>query len=75
MACPVRGAPDADAFECVDLLSDLDSCGGCAADDIAFDCTAIANARGVECVSGFCEVRSCTEGYVVALSRDMCVRQ
>jgi len=34
MACPVRGAPDADAFECVDLLSDLDSCGGCAADDI-----------------------------------------
>jgi hypothetical protein len=35
MTCPVRGAPDADAFECVDLLSDLDSCGGCAADDIA----------------------------------------
>ena len=34
-ACPVRGAPDADAYECVDLLSDLDSCGGCAADDIA----------------------------------------
>jgi len=34
-ACPVRGAPDADAYECVDLLSDLDSCGGCAADDIS----------------------------------------
>ena len=34
-ACPVRGVPDADAYECVDLLSDLDSCGGCAADDIA----------------------------------------
>ena len=112
MACPVRGAPDADAFECVDLLSDLDSCGGCAADDIvcvfppfplvlasspslklsvesirlafsfcrdvtncSFDCTAIPNARGVECVSGFCEVRSCAEGYVVGLSRDTCVRQ
>ena len=34
-ACPVRGARDPDAFECVDLESDLYSCGGCAADDIA----------------------------------------
>lgn len=34
-ACPVRGARDADAFECVDLWSDLSSCGGCAADDTA----------------------------------------
>ncbi len=34
-ACPVRGACDADAIECVDLDSDLNSCGGCAADDIA----------------------------------------
>jgi hypothetical protein len=33
-ACPVRGARDADAIECVDLESDLYSCGGCAADDI-----------------------------------------
>ena len=34
-ACPVRGASDVDAIECVDLYSDLSSCGGCAADDIA----------------------------------------
>jgi hypothetical protein len=34
-ACPVRGASDVDAVECVDLYSDLYSCGGCAADDIA----------------------------------------
>ena len=34
-ACPVRGASDVDAIECVDLYSDLYSCGGCAADDIA----------------------------------------
>jgi len=34
-ACPVRGANDVDAIECVDLYSDLYSCGGCAADDIA----------------------------------------
>lgn len=33
-ACPVRGSLDTDAFECVDLLADLSSCGGCAADDI-----------------------------------------
>lgn len=35
-ACPVRGAGDAHAFECVDLWTDLDSCGGCAADNIAY---------------------------------------
>jgi hypothetical protein len=34
-ACPVRGASDLDATECVDLYTDLYSCGGCAADDIA----------------------------------------
>jgi hypothetical protein len=34
-ACSVRGASDVDAIECVDLYSDLSSCGGCAADDIA----------------------------------------
>ena len=34
-ACPVRGASDVDAMECVDLYSDLGSCGGCAAVDIA----------------------------------------
>jgi hypothetical protein len=34
-ACSVRGASDVDAMECVDLYSDLGSCGGCAADDIA----------------------------------------
>jgi hypothetical protein len=33
-ACPVRGSLDIDAFECVDLLADLSSCGGCPADDI-----------------------------------------
>jgi hypothetical protein len=34
-ACAVGGACDADAFECVDFLSDLSSCGGCAVDDVA----------------------------------------
>jgi hypothetical protein len=34
-ACPVRGASEVDAIECVDVYSDLSSCGGCAADDIA----------------------------------------
>ncbi|KAI0003834.1 hypothetical protein BJV74DRAFT_764005, partial [Russula compacta] len=73
-ACPVRGSGDAHAFECVDLWTDLDSCGGCAADNIAYDCNAIPNARAVECVSGYCEVHSCTEGYVVGPMRDACVR-
>ncbi|KAI0287723.1 hypothetical protein BC826DRAFT_916706, partial [Russula brevipes] len=73
-ACAVGGARDADAFECVDFLSDLSSCGGCAMDDVAHDCNTIDHARGVECVSGHCEVRSCVEGYTVTPLRDGCVR-
>ncbi|KAH9996049.1 hypothetical protein BJV77DRAFT_942586, partial [Russula vinacea] len=73
-ACPVRGARDADAIECVDLESDLYSCGGCAADDISYDCNAIPHARSVECVYGYCQVRSCAEGYVVAPQHDVCAR-
>jgi len=72
-ACPVRGASDADDFECVDLWSDLDSCGGCAAEDSAYDCNTIPNARGVECISGYCVVHSCMAGYTVALAGDGCV--
>jgi hypothetical protein len=88
-ACPVRGASDVDAIECVDLYSDLYSCGGCAADDIAwvffetpilfsytissYDCNAIPYARSVECVSGSCKVHSCVDGYVVAPPHDVCV--
>lgn len=72
-ACPVRGASDVDAIECVDLYSDLCSCGGCAADDIAYDCNAIPHARSVECVFGSCKVHSCDDGYVVAPPRDVCV--
>jgi hypothetical protein len=72
-ACSVRGASDVDAMECVDLYSDLGSCGGCAADDIAYDCNAIPYARSVECVFGSCKVHSCVDGYVVAPPRDVCV--
>ncbi|KAH9964167.1 hypothetical protein BC827DRAFT_1356695 [Russula dissimulans] len=72
-ACPVRGASDTDDFECVDLWSDLDSCGGCAAEDSAYDCNTIPNARGVECISGYCVVHSCMAGYTVALTGDGCV--
>lgn len=72
-ACPVRGALDVDAFECVDLWADLSSCGGCPADDIVHDCAAIAHARGVECVAGRCQVRLCNEGYAIAPQHNACV--
>jgi len=72
-ACPVRGAHDIDAFECVDLWADLSSCGGCPTDDVVHDCSSIAHARSVECVAGRCEVRLCNDGYVVAPQHDRCV--
>ncbi|KAI0248366.1 hypothetical protein BJV78DRAFT_1131645, partial [Lactifluus subvellereus] len=73
-ACPVGDAHDTEAFECVDLWADLSSCGGCAAEDISYDCTAISQARSVECVSGQCKVHSCNPGYAVTPPQDACVR-
>ncbi|KAL8276382.1 hypothetical protein RQP46_011227 [Phenoliferia psychrophenolica] len=57
-----------EGFECLDIRTSLDSCGGClvaesAADPVGTDCLAIAGAMGVSCVNSRCLVSSCMPGW------------
>ncbi|WWC99519.1 hypothetical protein V866_006422 [Kwoniella sp. B9012] len=62
-------------FECVELDSELNSCGGCLALGAGQDCSLIANARATGCESGTCQVYSCFDGYVVSPDRQTCVKK
>jgi len=56
-------------FECIDIESDIESCGACAfplpGEVAGEDCTAIPHSASVSCVSGQCKVNSCTKGFSV----------
>ncbi|EMD39679.1 hypothetical protein CERSUDRAFT_150331 [Gelatoporia subvermispora B] len=65
------------AYECIDIENDLETCGGCVANDSPFgyrnadggrDCSAIPNVDAVRCLGGECLVMKCSAGFV--LSRD-----
>ena len=64
-ACPIPGASlgASDAYECLDAMNDLQSCGGCASLGQGQDCTAIKGARWMGCNQGQCEVYSCRAGF------------
>ncbi|WWD17993.1 hypothetical protein CI109_102439 [Kwoniella shandongensis] len=62
-------------FECVELDTELNSCGGCLALGAGQDCTTILNARATGCEFGTCQVYSCFEGYVVSPDRTTCVKK
>ncbi|WVW82124.1 hypothetical protein I302_104129 [Kwoniella bestiolae CBS 10118] len=62
-------------FECVELDTELNSCGGCLALGAGQDCSLIANARATGCESGSCAVYSCYDGYVVSPDRQTCVKK
>jgi len=62
--CGLSGSLDgSDAFECVDVHSNLEKCGGCVTDGVGQDCTLIAGALDVECMVGACVVSSCAPGF------------
>lgn len=69
MQCPVWGQPG--VFECIDTLTDLESCGGCPGHGEV--CSDILGAVSVECVAGKCVVRECEDGWEVARGGDRCV--
>ncbi|KAJ3540955.1 hypothetical protein NM688_g6154 [Phlebia brevispora] len=82
-ACGVygwQGFNSAEAWECIDTASDLESCGGCT---IAFgrnpargvDCTSIPGVMDVACASGSCVVRRCLPGWLVSMDGSYCVRK
>ncbi|GAA6004471.1 hypothetical protein JCM10207_000741 [Rhodosporidiobolus poonsookiae] len=62
-------------FECLDPLSTLESCGGCAALGTGTDCQRIPHASSVGCGEGRCAVLSCEEGYRVSADALRCLRR
>lgn len=51
------------SWECINPLTELESCGGCLADGEGVDCTSISHASSVGCVQGKCEVYTCKKGF------------
>jgi len=60
------------AWECIDVHSNLERCGGCVIDGVGQDCTTIPGALDVECLVGACAISSCFPGYI--LQDDACVQ-
>lgn len=71
-ACPIPGAA-ADAYECLDVTNELQSCGGCATLGTGQDCTQIPGARFMGCSAGQCAVYSCKRGWKL-MNGTTCVR-
>ncbi|KAJ6558141.1 hypothetical protein B0H19DRAFT_946312 [Mycena capillaripes] len=72
-ACGVPGR-GANAWECIDTQTDLESCGGCSWSDlIGEDCTAIRGISDVSCIKGKCVVHKCRPGYDIGLRNSECI--
>lgn len=58
---------NAAGWECVDVDSDIESCGGCQqpmpGGKVGQDCTAIPGADAVACLSGGCQILRCSRGF------------
>ena len=54
-------------YECIDTLSDIESCGACAfplpGQPMGIDCTALPHTMGVTCHLGQCVVEDCERGF------------
>jgi len=75
--CPVFGHGKA-SWECVDTMSDLESCGGCiysGVDDgpVGVDCSAIEGVSDVACQHGQCVVNLCMPGYKANADHSLCI--
>ncbi|EJT99504.1 hypothetical protein DACRYDRAFT_23634 [Dacryopinax primogenitus] len=72
--CPVfhgRGGT-----ECVDVMTDIESCGGCVGVDgegDGVDCTDIVGAESVSCISGSCFIDECAHGYRLDKRQSSCI--
>ncbi|WVF67648.1 hypothetical protein IAT40_002407 [Kwoniella sp. CBS 6097] len=74
-ACPVDAASPKGAYECLDPMSEIQSCGGCATLATGRDCTAIPGARWMGCNAGQCEVYSCKKGWKLNGAGTACERK
>ncbi|GBE84405.1 hypothetical protein SCP_0603840 [Sparassis crispa] len=79
--CGVYGGSSR-AFECLDVNTHVESCGGCAVPppflpydaSTGSDCTAIAGAESVSCVAGQCAVINCREGWEPSMAGEECIK-
>jgi hypothetical protein len=68
-------------YECVNVVSDLESCGGCVdrASPLAIvgaadrDCSAIPNVDAVSCANGQCVIEACKLGFILSADGRECV--
>ncbi|KAH9910835.1 uncharacterized protein BXZ73DRAFT_108439 [Epithele typhae] len=86
-SCPVYGVSATGhgyvrGSECVDVRTDLESCGGCVADDSPLggrnadggrDCSAIPHTGRVACRGGACVIESCASGFALSEDGEACV--
>lgn len=63
-ACPI--APGALGHECVDVQSEITSCGGCATRNEGENCLSIEGADEVGCEAGVCRTFSVLPGYALS---------
>ncbi|GAA5844825.1 hypothetical protein JCM5353_003994 [Sporobolomyces roseus] len=69
VACPVPGLLH--GFECVDVMTSLESCGDCLVLG-GVDCSALPGVAGVACVNGFCRVEGCGAGFTYDFRKRSC---
>jgi hypothetical protein len=81
-SCPVYTGTGAAAvlsqYECVNVASDLESCGGCVdrANPLASagrDCSAIPNVDAVSCANSACVIEACKPGFALSADGRDCV--
>ncbi|KAF8898729.1 hypothetical protein BD779DRAFT_1464831 [Infundibulicybe gibba] len=58
-ACAVSSSD----YQCVDIETDLEFCGGCVASGVGQNCNAIKGAWNVGCEQGRCAVYTCAGGF------------
>jgi hypothetical protein len=68
--CPI--GPHSQGYECLDVASDKESCGGCSSSNTGVDCTLIDGAQDVTCMAGTCQVETCEVGFAVNVNGTGC---
>ncbi|KZT54350.1 hypothetical protein CALCODRAFT_499985 [Calocera cornea HHB12733] len=57
--------------ECVDIMNDMDSCGGCSSTGEGVQCGEIEGVKETACVTGQCEIFSCLFGYKLSVVQNL----
>ncbi|KAI0793495.1 hypothetical protein C8Q75DRAFT_731202 [Abortiporus biennis] len=74
-ACPIAGLSGLTGdYECLDVQTELTSCGGCASTGAGQDCSTIPGAWNVACEAGACKVYTCAQGYKKSNDGKTCVQ-